>query len=157
GGAGNDAIDGGAGDDTIDGGDGNDLILGGDGNDTVYGGAGDDTIDGGNGNDIIDGGDGNDILYGGAGDDILTGGSGRDTFVFMAWSGHDVVTDFTLDGPEHDIVLVSHVVFQDLASLMASAEQVGSDAVFRHAPSDTSLTLANVDLSALKAEHFALF
>ena len=80
---------------TLYGGASSDTLTGGDGNDTLYGEAGYDTLEGGNGNDI---------LYGGADGDTLTGGLGNDTFVYD--SGTDVITDYTNDENETDILRI---------------------------------------------------
>ena len=118
---GNDFIDGGKGNDILSGGKANDVILGSQGNDTLKGQLGDDTLCGGAGDDflngqenkdLIDGCEGNDTIYGGEdndtllgcvgddflsgelGDDSLIGGLGNDTFVLVAVSGFDIISDF---------------------------------------------------------------
>ena len=108
GGEGGDTIYGGAGNDWLFGEEGNDRIVGGNGYDRLYGGSGDDTLKGGaawGGSDSLYGDAGNDSLIGGWGVDILTGGTGADTFVFAAWHGSDVITDF--DGDGGDIIDLS--------------------------------------------------
>ena len=62
------------------------------------------TITGTTGNNIIHAGQGDDILYGGAGSDTLTGGLGNDIFVYD--SGIDVITDYTNDENETDILRI---------------------------------------------------
>lgn len=152
GGAGNDRLVGGTGVNTLNGGSGDDTLIGGDQGDTLSGGSGADLITGGSGHDRISGGSGSDTLNGGAGDDILTGGSGADNFVFAAGFGKDTVTDFTAQGPGHDVITFDHV-FADFASAMRSATQVGSDTVFT-IDDHTTLTLQNTQLSSLTADDF---
>lgn len=158
GGAGDDALNGGAGDDTLAGGLGNDALTGGSGddsldggvgNDDVSGGSGDDILLGGLGNDALGGGSGDDSLEGGAGDDILTGGSGSDVFVFAPGFGRDIVTDFAR---QEDAIEFS-ALFADFDAVMAAGEQVGSDVVFT-VDAATSLTLEDVQLSALRVDDF---
>lgn len=88
----------------------NDLINGKEGDDNIRGYSGDDFLIGHLGHDIIEGGSGNDRIYGdvvsdplsqgndtligGIGDDTLTGGKGSDLFVFGAFDGKDIITDF---------------------------------------------------------------
>jgi Ca2+-binding RTX toxin-like protein len=50
--------------------------------------------------------DGDDTISGGGGSDTLTGGNGADHFVFARGDGHDIVTDFGLNG-EHDVLDIS--------------------------------------------------
>ena len=160
GGAGNDLLNGGAGDDTLLGGLGNDALKGGsgddrldgeDGDDTLAGGSGDDLLLGGAGADVMGGGSGDDRLVGGAGNDTLTGGSGNDVFVFSAGFGKDVISDFA---PGHEDVLeFSSALFADFDSAMAHAAQLGSDVVFT-IDADTTLTLADMQISQLRADDF---
>lgn len=63
-----------------------------------------DDLFGGNGDDHLAGRAGADNLFGDRGDDTLTGGFGTDAFFFAQGKGHDVVTDFDVSGPDHDIV-----------------------------------------------------
>lgn len=159
GGAGDDALNGGAGDDTLSGGlgldvlkggSGDDLVDGGAGNDDVSGGSGDDVLLGGLGNDALGGGSGDDRLEGGAGDDMLTGGSGSDVFVFAPGFGRDVITDFAR---QEDAIEFKSALFADFDAAIGSAAQVGSDVVFT-IDAATSLTLEDVQLSALRADDF---
>ncbi len=107
-------VTGGSGDDTLNGtadADADD-IQGNGGDDTIDAGGGSDTIDGGAGNDLVDGGDGGDILSGGDGDDtvtgggsagdIVTGGAGNDTFVIVANTITDIITNFDLGDDDAD-------------------------------------------------------
>lgn len=102
---GNDTVHGGDGDDWVVGGKDQDQLFGESGFDIVYGNLGDDTADGGagtdwvrggQGNDVVRGGDGADWLWGDRGDDTITGGAGADDFHVQAFSGLDLVTDFSL-------------------------------------------------------------
>ena len=119
-------LDGNLGDDTLDGGDGADTLLGGAGDDSLDGGAGDDTLDGGAGNDVLHGSAGADVFIDKVGDDELDGGSEGDTFFVDYTSGTQSaaggvggdtyvlnpgatgsifrVTDFTLAGPDRDLI-----------------------------------------------------
>jgi Ca2+-binding RTX toxin-like protein len=92
--AGNDLLDGGKGIDLLDGGDGDDTLTGNQGDDSLTGNVGNDLLTGGTGNDVLDGGEGDNTLSGGAGKDTLIGGSGKDTFVLVAGSGPDTISNF---------------------------------------------------------------
>ncbi|WP_041797936.1 ExeM/NucH family extracellular endonuclease [Rhodopseudomonas palustris] len=153
GGSGNDIVDGGLGNDTLKGGSGNDVIAAGDGDDNVDAGSGDDNVTGGAGNDTLKGGSGADIITGGAGNDILTGGSGADVFVFAAGFGKDTVTDFATTGSSADLLQFSSDMFADFADVMAHTAQVGSSVVVT-LDADTSITLANVQMTSLAADDF---
>ncbi|ABD05515.1 Hemolysin-type calcium-binding region [Rhodopseudomonas palustris HaA2] len=153
GGSGNDIVDGGLGNDTLKGGSGNDVIAAGDGDDTVDAGSGDDIVTGGLGNDTLKGGSGADIITGGAGNDILTGGSGADVFVFAAGFGKDTVTDFVTTGSSADLLQFSTDMFADFADVMSHTAQVGSSVVVT-LDADTSITLANVQMTSLAADDF---
>lgn len=114
--AGHDIMSALAGDDILEGGDGNDVLAGGSGTDSLSAGAGDDILRGGGDDDALFGGDGNDRLIGGPGLDELTGGTGDDLFVFdefMDGLGYfpDTLTDFTSDGVETDLIVLSSQVF----------------------------------------------
>ena len=58
----------------------------------------DNALFGNRGDNHLSGLGGLDFLDGGRGDDVLTGGLGSDTFHFAKGDGHDVITDFRLDG-----------------------------------------------------------
>ncbi len=171
GGAGNDQLAGGEGNDTVDGGSGDDIVAGGAGNDILKGGSGDDLVDGGEGvdsidagsgddivtagagNDTVAGGSGDDTITGGFGNDVLTGGSGHDILVFAAGFGEDKVKDFALTGSSSDVIEFSSDLFDDFADVMSHATQVGSDVLIT-VDADTTLTLANIRLSALTTDDF---
>ncbi len=105
--------------DIVDGGNGNDVLAGGGGTDILSGGAGNDILRGGVGDDLLDGGDGNDRLIGGPGSDELVGGLGDDRFIFDELAGGlvsdiDTLSDFTSDGIETDLIVLSSQVFTAL-------------------------------------------
>jgi Ca2+-binding RTX toxin-like protein len=152
--AGNNVLTGGAGSDVLDGRSGDDTMLGGADNDTLTAGMGADLLDGGDGADTLNGGIGLDTLIGGAGDDVMTGGADRDVFAIGAGSGADTVADFVAgSGSDHDLIRFDRSVFSDYASVLAASAQVGSDVVVTAGGGNT-VTLQNVDLSALAAENF---
>jgi Ca2+-binding RTX toxin-like protein len=171
GGAGDDQLAGGEGSDTVDGGSGDDIVAGGAGNDALKGGSGDDEVDGGDGiddidggsgddiitagagNDIVIGGSGDDVITGGAGNDTLTGGSGHDVFIFAAGFGRDTIKDFGLTGSSSDVIEFSSDLFDDFADVMSHATQAGADVLIA-VDADTTLTLANIKLSALATDDF---
>lgn len=73
------------------------------GKDQIYGSANIDLLKGLNGDDLISGGKGNDTIQGGRGDDEMSGGNGSDRFVFYTEDkGHDIITDFDIEGPVVD-------------------------------------------------------
>lgn len=49
-------------------------------------------------------GAGADRIAGARGDDTLIGGGGPDSFVFASGFGRDVITDFKIDGSDHDVL-----------------------------------------------------
>jgi Ca2+-binding RTX toxin-like protein len=152
--AGNNILVGGEGDDVLDGRAGEDIVLAGAGNDTLVGGMGADRLDGGDGADIVNGALGADTLIGGAGNDVLTGGTEADVFLFGPGSGSDIITDFVAGSAVgHDLIRFDRTVFSDYASVLAAATQSGSDVVISFGGGD-SITIQNVDLSALAADNF---
>lgn len=68
-----------------------------DGADTLNGTDGYDDLYGGDGDDVLSGGGDIDYLFGEAGNDTLTGGADTDVFFFEENSGHDVITDFSME------------------------------------------------------------
>lgn len=75
------------------------------GNDKIYGSANIDLLKGLNGDDLISAGKGNDTIQGGRGDDEMSGGSGSDRFIFYTQDkGHDIITDFDIEGPVVDVL-----------------------------------------------------
>ena len=91
-----------------------DALFGGALNDALRGEAGDDELDGRSGNDALSGGAGADVLNGGAGFDRLSGGSGADTFVVMADTGFDRITDFEIGTDRIEIDAATVDAFDDL-------------------------------------------
>lgn len=150
--AGNDDMDGRRGNDLLRAGAGNDSVDGGDGNDTLSGEDGQDDIDGGRGNDRLDGGAGNDVLSGGRGDDVLTGGAGADVFEFERGEGRDRITDFA-NGL--DRIALDGFTEAQVRTILAGARQVGADVVL-NLPSSSSITIADMQLSALDRTDFIL-
>jgi Ca2+-binding RTX toxin-like protein len=178
GGNGNDKLYGDAGDDQLQGGGGSDLIQGGAGNDTLEGDtmsdpAGDDRLYGGDGKDVISGWFGRDQLWGGSGDDVLDpgagndklwGGSGSDRYVFNSDMGRDIVYDFR--PKQNELLLIRHNInhsgIVDFDTLKPHMKQVGKNVVMdlgtgEWLKGDDQLTLVNIRLKDLKAEHFYFY
>lgn len=121
-----------------------DHLTGDDGNNYLRGAAG---------NDTLIGAGGNDTLRGDSGNDRMKGGAGADTFVFHNGFGQDVVIDFAANGDADvlDFSAVSEIEsFSDLKSNHAT--QSGSDVVI--SLGNHSITLEDVQLSALNSDHF---
>ena len=109
------------------------------------------------GNDTIDGRKGNDTIDGGDGDDTLTGGDGNDTFIFRPGFGNDVITDFGIDGGNHDAIYLASSLFDDYQDLYARIEQVGADVVIMVTASD-HITLQNIDkINLSQHDQFVFF
>ncbi|QND68651.1 hypothetical protein HB777_04580 [Mesorhizobium loti] len=119
----------------------------------VTGTASDDILLGNASANSLFGGQGNDIIEGRGGQDLLSGGSGNDTFVFRADFGVDTITDFTAGAASPDIIQFADTVFDDFASVLAAAAQVGADTVITHDASNV-LTLKNVALANLHQDDF---
>jgi len=105
------------------------------------------------GNDQLNGMAGHDVLIGGHGNDTLTGGLGSDAFVFAQGFGQDVIRDFQAGAATEDVIEFGRAMFSDFADVMAAASQVGSHVVIAF-DADNTLTLENVQLSALHADDF---
>lgn len=167
--SGNDTLNGGGGADGLAGGGGADVLRGEGGSDLFNGGGGSDILDGGSGLDILKGAGGHDLLdgglhadelWGGAGDDRvdggaddsagdwLHGGGDSDRFVLHPGGGNDIVADFA-DG--NDVLDFAAYEFADKDSLLALADEVGSDVVFSLAGGQEIL-IENLDLALLGAE-----
>jgi serralysin len=118
---------------------GSNGLVGNAGKDSLFGGGGNDKLYGGTGDDGVYGNDGNDYIDGGAGSDRLSGGAGSDTFFFgAALSGRtniDVITDFTNNRQQNDVIWLDNAVFTKFASngsiakgnFMSSAVGVAKD------------------------------
>ena len=101
----------------------------------------------------LTGGAGSDVLVGGAGDDSLTGLGGDDLFVFRDGSGDDTITDFTAGIGTDDKIDVSDFGLNNLADLLASSNDVGSNTVINLDGND-SLTLIGVQEFQLHEDDF---
>jgi Ca2+-binding RTX toxin-like protein len=149
----NNVFTGGGSNDTLIGTSGNDTLYGLDGEDTLNGGADNDFLYGGSANDYLDGRAGNDRLDGGAGNDTLRGGAGNDVFVFNPGFGQDIITDFVAGAATEDVIRFDNTIFANFTAVMQAAQQSGADVVITGDTSN-SLTLKNVQLSALHADDF---
>lgn len=118
-----------------------------------------DVINSGNLEGAVILGEGNDTLLnnssdnlnitGGGGNDILTGGSGVNTYDFALNSGQDTITDFQIS---QDILDLGDF-FDDENQALGVTTQLGNDA-FIDLGNDNSITLANIDASALTVDNF---
>ncbi len=131
--------------DTLKGGGNVDVIRGGRGNDKVNGQAGNDRLFGDGGRDVIRGGKGNDIINGGKGNDRLFGNAGADTFVFAAGGGKDVIRDFA---DNVDTVKLKGFGFATVADALATASDVGADAIFA-LPDGSQLKILGITVAQL--------
>ncbi len=129
------------------------LAFGFGGNDTLNGSFGHDTLYGGSGDDTLSGSFGSDTLVGGTGADVLQGGAHNDTFIYRAGDGADVVTDFDAGFSQADRIDVGVAGITNLAELLAVASQQGINTLLDFGNGD-SLTLLNVNLASLNADHF---
>ncbi|WP_230530962.1 glycoside hydrolase family 113 [Microvirga roseola] len=159
-----DQITGGEGDDLLQGGAGDDMIEGENGSDKLYGGSGKDVVLGWFGDDQIWGGAGDDVLDPGAGNDRLWGGSGADRYVFNSDMGQDIVQDFKVY--QNEMLLIRHNInhsgIVDFETLKPHMKQVGKNVVMdlgtgEWLKGDNPLTLLNVRLKDLKADHFYFY
>ena len=177
GGSGADWLEGGAGSDALEGGDGNDILVGDDnflthllfeepvGDEPV---ALDDEqgrasepgeialisyLPSG-GDDTLSGGAGDDWLDGGYGDDELSGGPGADVFVFAYGSGHDVVTDFSIDEDRIDLSAFAGIDAMDDLNLRQQGDDIVID-LLEHGGGE--ITLQDVNQPDLADTHFVFF
>jgi Ca2+-binding RTX toxin-like protein len=118
-----------------------------------------DAFNGTDGNDILVGTSTSDLFFGGAGNDKLTGLGGLDVFDFRPDTGVDTITDFTVDGQQHDVIVFLH--FDDLNSfshlMHYHTEQSGKDVVihdFDPENDGSKIILSNVKLEDLHAKDF---
>ena len=77
-----------------------------------------DELYGGSGNDVVAGGESGDAIVGGLGSDVLTGDVGPDTFVFLANTGQDTVTDFDLANDVIQLSINGIAEFSDLDGMV---------------------------------------
>jgi Ca2+-binding RTX toxin-like protein len=125
---------------TREGGSGNDaLTLANNASGWLWGREGNDNLTGNGGNDHLDGGAGNDNLWGRGGDDVFT---------FAGAFGNDVVHDF---GTNDRLNFVGIEGFGNLADVLHSAHQSGSDVIINHG--NDSVTLTGTNLSSLTANN----
>jgi len=152
GGTGDDTLKGNGNDDSLYGGGGSDLLIGGWGHDTIQGNRGGDVLKGFDGRDKLFGGGGDDTLRGGKhkdtlhgqiGDDTLYGGGGADTFIYRVNGGKDTVVDF-----KDDIDTLRFSKLGDVATVIATATEVGTDVVFDFGGGDI-LTVLDTTVNAL--------
>lgn len=101
------------------------------------------------GDDLLEGGNGDDTLEGGGGNDTLTGGAGSDTFVFEADGGDDTVTDFAIAADTLDF----SAIFNNFSDVLGAATQDGNNTSI-DLGDDSSVSLLNVDVSALTSDNF---
>ncbi|MBS8260616.1 tandem-95 repeat protein [Roseibium polysiphoniae] len=132
---------------------------------TVYGDAGaaeeqvtgtdnGETMTGGAADDVILAAGGDDAITGGLGSDNLTGGSGDDLFHFsFGDTGHDTITDFVAGAGSDDEIEFESGVFSDLASVLASASDDGTDTTIM-IDVETSVLIQNVVVSSLHQDDF---
>ncbi|KZM48683.1 hypothetical protein OA90_18500, partial [Labrenzia sp. OB1] len=132
---------------------------------TVYGGVAsaglningtgvDNSLIGGASDDTISGFAGNDTIAGASGDDVLSGGSGNDTFVFRDGdTGHDTISGFTAGAGVGDVLEFETTIFNDYASVLAAAADVGGDVVIT-VDANTSVKLEGVTTASLHQDDF---
>ncbi|MCF6119184.1 rhizobiocin, partial [Mesorhizobium muleiense] len=104
-------------------------------------------------NNVLIGNSGANILDGGAGNDTLTGGAGNDLFIFQPGFGMDTITDFVAGPDSVDVIDFADSIFDDFASVLAAANQVGADTVIT-VDGGNVLTLKNVALANLHQDDF---
>ncbi len=102
-------------------------------------------------NETLVGSDFGDTIDGDGGADTLTGGVGADIFVFGAGDGKDVITDLAIASDKIKLSLGTQ--FDSFAEVSAAAAQVGANTVITF-DADTSLTLQNIQTTALIVDHF---
>lgn len=105
----------------------------------------------GEGNDTLVNNSSDDLnITGGGGNDILTGGEGVNTYNFALSSGEDTITDFQTSQDVLDL----GAFFADSSEALGVTTQVGADA-FIDLGDSNSITLADIDASALTADNFS--
>ena len=106
---------------------------------------------GGNGDDTITGNAADNVLTGNAGDDNLTGGEGADTFVFLADTGDDTITDFADDEDRLQLEFAGAIADSDAA--MGFASQVGNNVVFDF-NADGTVTVEDITIAEISDDVF---
>ncbi|GAB6069162.1 hypothetical protein JCM30760_02590 [Thiomicrorhabdus hydrogeniphila] len=100
---------------------GDDIVFAQGGDDTVLGNAGNDELQGGSGEDSLIGGEGDDTLSGGVDNDYLEGGVGSDRYIFNLGDGYDVISDFSEDLTDSDVIRFGEGI--DSGSVIFSQEE----------------------------------
>nr|WP_281026251.1 calcium-binding protein [Rhizobium laguerreae] len=106
---------------------------------------------GGSGNDILIGNAEANRLEGYLGNDTVTGGAGDDVFVFKGGFGQDAITDFIAGEGGYDVIETD--AFDDYASALAAATQVGADTLIT-LDAANSILLKNVVVTSLHQDDF---
>ena len=97
-----------------------------------------------------------DTLIAGPGDKLIAG-TGQDTFVFGPHSGNNTIVGFK---PGTDYIEINHQEFADFQAILAAASSPAgtTDTVITHFDpvnqTTDSITLHNVQVSSLHADHF---
>jgi Ca2+-binding RTX toxin-like protein len=150
--AGNDLLDGGKGIDLLDGGDGDDTLTGNQGDDSLTGNVGNDLLTGGTGNDVLDGGEGDNTLSGGAGKDTLIGGSGKDTFVLVAGSGPDTISNFIVGSDR--LGLTNNLTFEQLKIAQGAGNNTSNTLIHLQGQDELLASLVGVQATNLTLADF---
>jgi Ca2+-binding RTX toxin-like protein len=135
-----------------------DILTGTDGRDWLLGRGGDDILVAKGGRDYLEGGNGNDIL---SGDGNYWD---EERFAFDKDDGNDTITDFVpqceiciqiFPGPEGDDIVLLGGTQEDIDAVTKGVtENPTGDAVLHYG--ETTITLAGIEASAVKAEWFLL-
>ncbi len=92
--------------------------------------------------------DGQDLYS--AYNDTMTGSGSGERFVFLPGFGRDVVTDFDVAGPGHDVVDLSSTGLGTLAKVLSATTMVDGNATI-HVDKQDTITLDGVTKAQLKA------
>ncbi|MCB1444665.1 MAG: calcium-binding protein [Rhizobiaceae bacterium] len=112
------------------------------------------TLAGNAGNNTLSGGAGKDSLYSGAGRDLMIGGADGDSFVFRKGDGVDTVSDFGVQGADHDVVDLHFLTaFKDFDDVLAVAKDTAEGVLLKLGHGDRVL-LDKVTVDELQADHF---
>ena len=109
------------------------------------------TVDSSSGRAVI-GSDASNKLFSTSGNDVFAGNGHGDTFVFAANFGNDIIKDFAAGTKGNDTIQFSKSVFDNFASVLSHASQVGHDVVI--STGNDSLTLKNTKIGALNSHDF---